>query len=188
MNQQLSLACFAFLAATSVSSMEAQNVVVPWSGFHAGGCRAAAADGLFLITSFGQPVVGRAAESNTVLEGGFLATRILLGPITGIPDQPSAVLPMEFSLSQNYPNPFNPSTTIRYQLPVQSHVSLKIYDVLGREVATLADELQGEGSRFVVLDADKLASGTYFYRLHAVPTDVGKTSGIVQTRKFLLMK
>jgi hypothetical protein len=122
------------------------------------------------------------------LKSGFLAAPILLGPVTGVPGDPTSNLPAEFMLEQNYPNPFNPSTTIRYQLPARSHVVLKVYDILGREIAALADELQDAGSRSVVLHAERLASGTYFYRLQANPVDGRKSGGIVVTKKLLLVR
>lgn len=85
-----------------------------------------------------------------------------------------------FTLSQNYPNPFNPSTMIRFQLPVSSYVSLKVYDLLGREVANLVDERESSGSHSVRFDASGLASGIYIYRL--------STGDQAITRKMILMK
>ncbi|KAF0141640.1 MAG: spore coat protein CotH [Stygiobacter sp.] len=99
---------------------------------------------------------------------------------TGIDEQSN--LPAEFSLSQNYPNPFNPSTTINYQLSTPGFVSLKVYDVLGREVATLVDEYKQPGvynSQFSIRNY-QLHSGVYFYALRA--------NGFIQTKKMLLVK
>lgn len=79
----------------------------------------------------------------------------------------NGVPPGHFSLDGNYPNPFNPSTTIRYTLPVSSHVRLIIYDVLGREVARLIDFLEGRGEHDAVFDGAGVRSGIYFYRLTA---------------------
>ncbi len=100
------------------------------------------------------------------------------------------ITPSEFILYQNYPNPFNPSTTIRYAIPQTSFVSLKIYDILGRGVATLVDEEKPAGSYEVNFDANNLstgvsarggnASGAYFYRIRA--------GEFVQTKKLILMK
>ena len=78
-----------------------------------------------------------------------------------------STVPKEFALGQNYPNPFNPSTTINYQLPVAKHVSLKIYDALGREVAVLVNGQMGPGNYTATFDASRLSSGVYFYRLDA---------------------
>jgi hypothetical protein len=94
-------------------------------------------------------------------------------------------LPTEFALMQNYPNPFNPSTVISYQLPVSGNVILKVYDVLGNEIATLVDEYKPAGSyqiEFNVAQVSRpdLASGIYFYRLQA--------GGFVETEKLILMK
>jgi len=74
-------------------------------------------------------------------------------------------IPKDFTLYQNYPNPFNPSTTIRILLPKREHVTLKVFDVLGREVATLINGELNPGEHSVVFNAKGLASGVYFYRL-----------------------
>ncbi len=76
-------------------------------------------------------------------------------------------LPSSFQLEQNFPNPFNPTTTIRYQLPKVSLVTLRVYDVLGREVATLVNEKQNPGYHEATFNASKLSSGVYFYRITA---------------------
>ena len=81
-------------------------------------------------------------------------------------DDPSG-LPTEFALEQNYPNPFNPSTQIRFALPMDSKVRLTVYDMLGREVAVLADDVRPAGRHAVTLDATRYASGIYLYRLEA---------------------
>ena len=88
--------------------------------------------------------------------------------------------PESFGLSQNYPNPFNPSTVISYQLPVSGQVSLKIYDMLGREVQTLVNETQAAGRYSVRFNAANLSSGTYFYKLQA--------GSFVQTKKLTFLK
>ncbi len=98
---------------------------------------------------------------------------------TGIAS-PSNNMPATFAVNQNYPNPFNPSTVISYQLSANSYVTLKVYDVLGREVATLANQRQNAGSYTVTFDAGKLPSGVYFYRLTA--------GSMTETKKMLLIK
>jgi hypothetical protein len=79
----------------------------------------------------------------------------------------SGILPVSFSLHQNFPNPFNPSTAISYDLPVEGHITLKVYDVLGREVMTLVNGVVEAGYHQTILNAASLASGVYFYRLQA---------------------
>ena len=81
-------------------------------------------------------------------------------------------IPKTFFLSQNYPNPFNPSTTIQYQLAFESQVTIKVFNLLGQEVATLMNnEEYPEGTYEIDFDASHLSSGVYFYRLNAIPTD-----------------
>jgi hypothetical protein len=99
--------------------------------------------------------------------------------ITGVQSREN-LAPQQFALAQNYPNPFNPSTVISFQLPVNSHVTLKVFDVNGREVATLVDGEMTAGIHAVTFAPREVAGGIYFYKLTA-----GKFS---QTRKALLMK
>ncbi len=103
-------------------------------------------------------------------------------------------VPSSFRLEQNYPNPFNPTTAISYHLAAVSRVSLKIYDVLGREVATLVNARQNAGDHTITFNASGLASGVYFYRLVAkeieplfVAGRKGKTN-FISTRKMVLIE
>lgn len=93
-------------------------------------------------------------------------------------------LPKDFKLSQNYPNPFNPTTKIDFSLPLDSKVSILIYDMTGREVKTLVNETRTAGYHTLELNASSLSSGTYFYRLIAIAN--GKD--FISTKKFVLVK
>ncbi|MFA7361859.1 MAG: T9SS type A sorting domain-containing protein [Candidatus Kapaibacterium sp.] len=88
------------------------------------------------------------------------------GGLTGITNNPN-VIPSGYSLSQNYPNPFNPSTKINFALSKQGLVTLRIYDVLGREIRTLVNEVKNAGRYTVDINASEFSSGVYFYRLQA---------------------
>jgi hypothetical protein len=103
---------------------------------------------------------------------------------TATPGAPNEVVPTEFSLMQNYPNPFNPETNIPFALPVRSNVKLSVYDLLGREVATLAEGTFEAGAHTVNWNASELSSGVYFYRLDAQ----GAQQNFNSTRKVVLMK
>jgi hypothetical protein len=90
------------------------------------------------------------------------------------------IAPSEFTLEQNYPNPFNPSTQITYQLAQNSNVVLKVYNLLGKEVAVLVDEHKEAGIHKVNFDASSLPSGVYLYKI--------ETAGLIKTKKMMLMK
>ncbi|HTK81625.1 MAG TPA: T9SS type A sorting domain-containing protein, partial [Bacteroidota bacterium] len=85
----------------------------------------------------------------------------------GITSAQHAEMPKAYALYQNYPNPFNPSTTIRFDVPKASNISLKIYDVLGQEVETLVNEERGAGRYSVNFDAGNFPSGVYYFRIIA---------------------
>lgn len=110
-------------------------------------------------------------ESGTILK--------TINNMTSVEDNNQAI-PNLFTLSQNYPNPFNPYTKIQYSVPTFCKVSLKIFDVLGREVEILIDEEKKPGVYTVEFNANKLASGVYFYQLRA--------PNFVSTKKLLLLK
>jgi hypothetical protein len=104
---------------------------------------------------------------------------VTLDRIVGVEWRGVSTAPV-FELQANYPNPFNPSTTISYRLPARSHVMLKVFDVSGREIATLANGVEEPGYKSVPWDANGVVSGVYFYRLQA--------GDFVQTRKLLLLR
>ncbi|MBF8249065.1 MAG: hypothetical protein HW374_1865 [Bacteroidetes bacterium] len=101
------------------------------------------------------------------------------GTITGV-YQEENVVPSTYELSQNYPNPFNPSTTIRYSIPMQSRVTLRVVNMLGQVVETLVDADLGVGAYVVQFNASRLATGVYFYQLRA--------GDFVSVKKMLLLK
>ncbi len=104
----------------------------------------------------------------------------LVSETTSLPEKISSLIPEVTKLAQNYPNPFNPSTAISYQLSVLSKVSLKVFDVLGNEIAVLVNEVQNPGSYTVRFNTNQLSSGIYFYSF---------TAGTYQsTRKMILLR
>jgi hypothetical protein len=99
----------------------------------------------------------------------------------GAPDQTLVVeTPNEFKLHQNFPNPFNPSTTIKFQLPSDGLITLKVYDILGREVATLVNDQRAAGFYEIPFDASQFASGVYIYRM--------QSSDFVAVKRMMLLK
>ncbi len=98
--------------------------------------------------------------------------------VVGVNDKNN--LPVQFNLDQNYPNPFNPSTRISFSIPEKSFTTLKIYDILGNEIATLLNEEKPAGYYELQFDASKLSSGVYLYKL--------QSNGFVQTKKMILLK
>jgi hypothetical protein len=121
-------------------------------------------------------IIGNSANQN--IASGFENGTINVIVNTSVDEMKG--LPTNYALSQNYPNPFNPSTTIQFDIPKTSFVTLKVYNVLGQEVATLVNEDKKIGRYEVSFDGSKLTSGVYFYRLIA--------GDYASTNKFLLLK
>jgi hypothetical protein len=113
-------------------------------------------------------------------DGGGMPPKQIRDKTAAIVSPSSTSLPSAFTVNQNYPNPFNPSTIISWQLPEKSSVKLTLYDVLGREVAVLANSVFEAGQQQIEFSGAHLPSGTYFYNLAA-----GKNS---VTKKMLLLK
>ncbi|GAI92263.1 unnamed protein product, partial [marine sediment metagenome] len=109
------------------------------------------------------------------------STEVYVYEPRGVPTFVEDSTPVEYSLLQNYPNPFNPSTTIGYQLDQAGMVNLVVYDLLGRKIATLVDEMKIPGSYSATWNADGYSSGVYFFRI-----DLGNSK--VLTQKMMLVK
>lgn len=110
----------------------------------------------------------------------WLGTGADPGSVVDVKERAGNTTPGSFALGQNFPNPFNPATTIRYELPRASHVTLTLYDLLGREIAALVNGVEQPGYKSVEWNAAGVASGMYLYRL--------KAGGFAQTRKLLVLR
>ena len=121
---------------------------------------------------------GAVTVANATSGEGFVVWSVDLNLVVGINDEEIELI--DFSLTQNYPNPFNPSTTIRYEIPENQFVTLKVYDLLGKEVATLVNEEKQAGSYSVDFDASNLTTGMYIYKI--------QTGDFVDTKKMILIK
>jgi hypothetical protein len=115
--------------------------------------------------------------ANTVIQSGL--QRAGFTPVTSV-ETGADGLPLFYALGQNYPNPFNPLTAIRFALPKAGHVSVQVFDLLGREVATLVNEPKNAGVFTVSFDARHLSTGVYYYNLRA--------GGITLVKKMVLLK
>jgi hypothetical protein len=123
------------------------------------------------------------AKNGTAVGAGGTILRTTNGGWTTSIDErdiADAHLPSSFLLEQNYPNPFNPTTVIKYQLPANNFVTLKVYDIFGRELQTLVHERKNAGTHTVTFNAAGLPSGVYFCRM--------LTDDFSQTRRLLLLK
>ena len=156
------------IAATDSGVYVSTNNGASWSGFNSG---------------LPNLKVNALGVNGTDVFPGSYDNSVLIRPVsqitTGVNESRSGT-PTAFSLSQNYPNPFNPTTTINYQLPMSGQVTLKVFDMLGREIATLVNDNENAGSYSAKFDGSRLASGVYFYRLQA--------GSFSQTKKLMLVK
>jgi hypothetical protein len=134
-------------------------------------------EGVFIFIA-GRPYRYNNTASATDYE--YMIDNYMTSALVSVEDHSESNLPTGYNLAQNYPNPFNPSTQISYSIPNSEFVSLKIYDVLGREVTTLVNGVQSASNYSVNFDAGKLSSGIYFYTL--------KAGNFVETKKMLLLR
>jgi hypothetical protein len=125
------------------------------------------------------------ANTGTAVGQGGTILRTTTGGVVWVQDENQSEIPNNFTLLQNYPNPFNPSTKIRFAIPfvgtgLALSVQLKVYDILGNEVATLVNEEKAPGTYEVEFNATQLSSGIYFYKLQA--------GNFMEAKKMVLVK
>ena len=164
------IAVLSFAAAASGQYQISQSVVGSGGGMTSGASWE-------LIGTVGQPASGVVTGVSYTNEIGFWYQPGWI--LTGVPES-GEPFPTVFSLEQNQPNPFNPVTTLRFSVPEQSRVTIRLYNVMGREVRTLVDEDLEAGHHTMTLSGEGLPSGVYFCRMEA--------AGFSQTRKLILLK
>ncbi len=123
-------------------------------------------------------IVLQSSQTTMVIKNEF-GTKDSVSEFTSVQKE-NNLMPNAYKLSQNYPNPFNPSTVINYSIPKSQLVTLKVYNILGQEVATLVNNVQSAGNYKVTFDASRLSSGIYFYSL--------TTGNFTASKKMILMK
>jgi hypothetical protein len=136
-------------------------------------------DGLFVYTATDTTTVDEVTIKVIDGNGGADTSVTVVSSLSDIDPNPTT-LPTQFSLDQNYPNPFNPSTAIRFQLPKESHVTLKVFSLLGEEVSSMVNEYLTAGYHEYKFDASNLSTGIYIYRIQA--------GDFVSTKKMTLIK
>ena len=125
-------------------------------------------------------VSGSADICSDSLSGNVTGSGSFCSTPTEIESETITEIPTIFALYQNYPNPFNPTTKIKWQSPISSHQTLKVYDILGKEIASLVDEYKEAGYYEINFDATGFTSGIYFYKIQA--------GSFIQTKKMILIK
>jgi hypothetical protein len=179
---------------TAVDSGLTNNVVTSFAVYGSELFAGTFSGGIFLSTNngtswsnvdsgFTNTPVQSFAISGSYLFAGTVGSGVWKRPltemVTGIEEKKNN-LPVSFSLYQNYPNPFNPTTTIKYGIPKSGYVTIRVYDELGREVATLVNEEKPGGNYSVSFNGANFTSGVYYYRL--------QVGSFAQTKKLILLK
>lgn len=176
----LSMLVLPCLLCQSVAFTQTATNQVAWSSLNMGFASSAAVT-TTAKSAAGQAFVGTMQQGNTRITSGFLANLLFRGPTVGVSErEDDLAIPATYELQQNYPNPFNPGTTITFALPKPAQVTLKIFDVFGREVTTLAQGRFPAGWHQVTMALGQFSSGVYFYRLQA--------DGFSQSRRLMLVK
>ncbi|MCL5029273.1 MAG: T9SS type A sorting domain-containing protein [Bacteroidetes bacterium] len=129
-----------------------------------------------ISSTIGQTIAGQSHGGSFYIDAGFWHSEQILTHVREIKN----VGQKEFRLEQNYPNPFNPSTTIKYTIPIRCYVEILVFDILGRKMNTLVNELKEPGMYQILYTAKNLSSGVYFYRIQA--------GDYITTKKFILVK
>jgi hypothetical protein len=175
-----------------------ERVVLDWGNNYAISYRLQAVSASNVITTIYEKTNGNGGKENILLNGSGRYLRLLCtqklfadsgyvlkefeiygrGKVTEVVNETNSV--QQFELFQNYPNPFNPTTQISYSIPNSELVSLKVYNVLGEEVAQLVNQFQNNGKYQVTLNTNQLSSGVYFYQL--------KAGDFVSVKKMLLIR
>lgn len=136
----------------------------------------------YVVTVAGTYLYQCDVHSASGMTGSFMALA------TGVENVQSSLRPTAFRLEQNFPNPFNPTTVRSFDLPVQAFVSMKVYNLIGQEVATIVNENMAAGSYSKIWNASSMPSGAYFYKLEARQTNGGQAGTFTETKKLLLLK
>ena len=173
-----------FLFSLPLQQADAQDAKITVSKSKLGTGVAVFDDGTYRIAgSLAQPILQNPGQL-TSGQLWYLGVQI----ITTEAAQKENSIPLKFSLDQNYPNPFNPTTTIQFTLPEASRVTLKLFDLLGKELVTLVDEEMATGVHKALFDAKDFASGVYFYRIQAKSVNSDSRQVFVQWRKLMFLK
>ncbi len=165
--------------ATTGGVYRTTNAGVSWTIFNGGTVLGTYATRAFMFRTSPDSTLYTGVGSTAVVNPpGMGIYEYTFAPL-GVND-PNSGLPTEFSLSQNYPNPFNPSTVIKYSVPSQSFVTVKVFDLSGREIKTLVNETMSIGNYEITFSGEGLSSGVYFYKITA--------GNFVDTKKMVMIK